>query len=801
MKMLQARTVFSAAAVLLAAMAYPHADRLQATGAPAPPQIAAQASPASAPAARAVLDRYCVGCHNQRVPTANLTLDSMNLADIGQAAPVWEKVVRKLRTGTMPPAGRPRPEPAAYDGLASWLESELDQAAGLKPEPGRTTVHRLNRTEYANVIRDLLALEIDARALLPADDAGYGFDNNADMLAVSPGLLDRYMSAARKISRLAIGDVAMRPSVDTYAVSRYLLQDDRVSEELPFGTRGGLAVRHTFPLDGEYVVRIHVQRRRMPDPQELEVRVDGERIQSFTIGAPGTARSPEDADTPREDGPLEVRLPIKAGPRQVSVGLVRRAAAPEGLGPAHLPVGNISFRGKAGAEIGVDRIDIAGPYNIQGAGDTPTRRRIFVCRPAGENNDSACARQILTALARRAYRRPATANDLQKLLPFYSAGEKNGFEAGIQSALERILVDPQFLFRIERDPGSVPPGTAYRLTDLELASRLSFFLWSSMPDDELLEVAARGRLSEPAVLEHQVRRMLTDARARMLVSSFASQWLYLRNVQAVAPDVNAFPAFDDNLRDAFQQETELFLQSQLREDRSVVELLTANYTFVNERLARHYGMPNIYGSHFRRVKFGDDRRAGLLGQGSILTVTSYATRTSPVVRGKWLLENILGAPPPPPPPDVPDLPDGATDGQPASVRERMEQHRRNPACASCHAQMDPLGFALENFDAIGRWRTVNEGGTPIDASGSLPDGRRFNGPAELRRLLLARRENVAATVVEKLLIYALGRGLEPYDMPAVRTIVREAESSDYAWSSLVLGIARSTPFRLRRSES
>lgn len=754
-----------------------------------------------ASASRAVLDRYCVTCHNRQLRIAGLTLDTMGLERVGEAAPAWEKVVLKLRTGTMPPVGRPRPDRPTYDSLASWLETALDRHSASAPNPGRPAIHRLNRAEYTNVIRDLLGLEIDARALLPADDTAYGFDNNADVLTLSPLLLERYMSAARRISRLALGDPTLRPSVESYTVSRYLVQDDRASEDLPFGTRGGIAVRHSFPLDGQYAISVHLQRRRSREPQELELRVDGVRVGTFTIGNdPGAQRAQDAADTPAADPRLEVRVTVTAGPHLVGVALVQKTMAPEGTAPSQLPVGNISFAGRRGAETSVERVDIDGPYDARTPADSPSRRKVLFCRPSTEGNDEACARRVLSTLARRAYRKGVTDRDLGRLLTFYTAEKAaGGFDAGIRSALERILVDPQFLFRIERDPSTATPGTPYRLTDVELASRLSFFLWSSMPDEELLDLAVRGTLHQPPILERQVRRMLVDVRSSALVSNFAMQWLHLRNVPALAPDVNAFPAFDENLRQAFLRETELFLESQLRADRSVAELLNADYTFVNERLARHYGLPNVYGSHFRRVTYPDGRRAGLLGHGSILSVTSYATRTSPVVRGKWLLENILGAPPPSPPPNVPNLPERGVDGKTASVRERLEQHRSNPVCASCHAQMDPLGFALENFDAIGRWRTTSEDDSPIDATGALPDGARFEGPAELRTLLLARRENFVTTVVDKLLTYGLGRGVEYYDMPAIRKIRRDAAANDFRWSSLIAGLVKSTPFQMRRA--
>jgi cytochrome c5 len=805
------RAVVGIAVCALAAGGYLHAAGLQTTVAapvrpPGPSSTAATASSSN----RALLDRYCVTCHSERLRTGNLILakEAVDPDHVRTAVPVWEKVVQKLRSGAMPPAGRPRPDPSAVDALVSSLETSLDRTAAETPNPGRPTIHRLNRAEYANAIRDLLALDIGATTLLPPDDAAFGFDNNADVLTISPGLFERYMSTARRIARLAIGDPTLRPAVETYELSRYLLQDDRVSEDMPFGSRGGIAIQHYFPLDAEYAVKVQLQRRRPTDAQQLEIRVDGERVKLFQVGG-SAAKSADDSENQSASGPFEVRLPVKAGPHLVAATFLQRTIVPDGLSPAYLPVGNISFRGKRGAEGTVERVEIAGPYNSQGPSDTPSRRRIFVCRPAARRSspdtqasEDGCARRILGTLARRAYRRPIADQDLQKLLKFYRQGRaQDGFDAGIQSALERLLVDPQFLFRVEREPAVPPTGGVFRVSDAELASRLSFLLWSSIPDDELLDLATRGKLADGAVLEQQVRRMLGDPRASALVSNFAAQWLYLRNVRAVAPDVNAFPGFDGNLREALLEETELFVTSQLREDRSVVDLLTANYTFLNERLARHYGVPGIYGSHFRRVTITDPNRVGLLGQGSILMVTSYATRTSPVVRGKWLLENILGAPPPAPPANVPPLPDAGAEGRVMSVRERMEQHRKDPVCASCHAQMDPLGFALENYDAIGRWRSADETHAAIDSTAMLADGRIVHGPVELRELLVAKRENFVTTVTQKLLTYALGRGLEAYDMPAVRRIVRDAEQSDYRWSALILGIAKSVPFQMRRSES
>ena len=756
--------------------------------------------------ARATIGRYCVTCHNDRLRTAGLSLAGLDVDNLPAHATTWEKVAAKLRTGEMPPAGAPRPVGAASRALATWAESTLDRAAAAAPNPGRPAIHRLNRVEYANAVRDLLALEIDSRSLLPTDDQAFGFDNIAATLTVSPGLMDRYLLAARRIARLAIGDPSLGPVVETYRAARLLTQDDRMAEEMPFGTRGGLSVRHHFPLDGEYVLRIRTQGATSRTAgEQIDVRLDGERVALLTT--PGRTSLIVGEGAP--DAQLETRFAAKAGPRMLGVSLVKRTVVTEGLTPAYLPVGSISFRS---AGIGV--VEIEGPFKASGPGDTPSRRRIFVCRPeersevrlkpdttSDTTGERACATKILSTLARRAYRRPVTDADLGTLLTFFENGRREGFDAGVRAALERILIDPEFLLRVERDPKGIRPGHVYRISDLELASRLSFFLWSSITDDQLLEAAAAGQLRDPAVLERQIGRMLGDPRARALVTSFAAQWLHLRNLRAVAPDGNEFPDFDDNLREAFQRETELLLESQLREDRSVVDLLTADYTFVNERLARHYGIANVYGSHFRRVSLARPERRGLLGHGSILTVTSYATRTSPVVRGKWLLENMLGAPPPAPPPDVPALKENDESGKLTSVRERMEEHRANAVCASCHARMDPLGFALENFDAIGRWRTAGEDGQPIDASGALPDGTTFEGPVALRDLLLSRRDEFVMTIAEKMLTYALGRGLEAYDRPTLRAIVRASAPADSTWSSLVRAIVTSPPFQMRKTGS
>ena len=776
----------------------------------APPSTAAQTD-----AQRALLDRYCITCHNQQLRTGGLLLDQVDVEHVGEAAEVWERVVRKLRAGQMPPPGRPRPERAAYDGFATWLATELDRAAAARPNPGRPVVRRLNRLEYTNAIRELLALEIDGRALLPTDESGYGFDNIGDVLSFSPGLLERYMSAARKISRLAIGDPTRPSSIDTYKVSPFLLQEGRLSEDLPFGSRGGTAIRHNFPTDGEYVLRIRLGRRFDNDAiqglaarEQLDVRLDGARVKLFEVGGecvdsqeprctlpPGVVPVSEYGRT--ADEPLHVRFATKGGPRLIGVSFINRAVgAAEGAGPVRRPTSEL--RNTEDAPMSVASVEVEGPFNAAGPPNTPSRDRILVCRPAGAEDEEACAGRVLGTLARRAYRRAITSRDLEALLGFYRTGHAaGGFESGIQFALEGLLVSPDFLLRVEHDPPHAAPGSAYRIGDVDLASRLSFFLWSSIPDDELLDLAVAGRLGEPSVLEQQVRRMLADNRASALVTNFASQWLFLRDLRVAAPDTQVFRDFDDSLRAAFQRETELFIESQLRGDRSVVELLNADHTFVNERLARFYGIPNVYGTHFRRVKVTDPARRGLLGHGSILTVTSYSNRTSPVQRGKYVLDNLLGSPPPAPPPNVEGLAEAGEGGAPATtVRARMEAHRQNPVCAGCHAQMDPIGFALENFDAIGKWRE-SEFGAPIDAVGALPDGTTLDGPAELRKTLVLRQREFVHTLVEQLLTYALGRGVEYYDGPAIRRIVTNAAPADYRWSALILGVIDSVPFRMR----
>ncbi|HEV8395875.1 MAG TPA: DUF1592 domain-containing protein [Vicinamibacterales bacterium] len=776
---------------------------------------------APAPTARATLDRYCVTCHNQRVRSGELTLDGLDVANVVPHAATWEKVVRKVRAGAMPPAGMPRPDGATAAALVSELAAALDRTA--TPNPGRPLLHRLNRAEYANVVRDLLAIDVDVRSLLPADDSAFGFDNNADLLVVSPSLLDRYLTAADRVSALAVGDMTTAPGSDTFYTKGDQSQSQQL-EGLPFGTVGGIGVRYTFPLDGEYDVRVALLRnnlegiRGLEHSHQLEISVDGERVFLGDIGGAveegqtGTITDKSDAT----DARLHVRVPVKAGPRLVAATFVRKMAENTNrLRPF--------LRSNAGTYDSTGRphvksLTIKGPFNPTGPGDTPSRQRVFVCRPTPVRrggpsasakatadksgppdaaDEESCARRILTTLARRAYRRPVADRDVAPLLEFYRDGRKKGsFDAGIQLALRRLLASPTFIFRVEEDPAGLAPGTPYRVNDVELASRLSFFLWSSMPDDALLDLAVAGRLRQPAVLEAQVRRMLADPKAGALVENFAGQWLHIRNLQNVAPNTDEFPDFDNDLRDAFRRETELFFGSIVKEDRDVLDLMTADYTFVNERLAKHYGLSGIYGPQFRRVTLAGEARRGLLGKGSILLATSHADRTAPTLRGKWILENLLGTPPPAPPANVPPFEQTAT-AKPRTIRERLESHRANPLCASCHRTMDGLGFTLENFNAVGAWR-VREVGGEVNAEGTMTDGQRAIGVAGLRVALLDHADVFVQTLAEKLMTYGLGRGLQEYDMPVVRRVVRDASAQDRKFSALIMGIVKSTPFQMRR---
>jgi hypothetical protein len=763
-----------------------------------------------------VLTTYCVTCHNDRTRTGGLTLEGADLASVPAAAETWEKVIRKVRAGMMPPPGMPRPDSGRLDAFVSHLETAIDRAAAANPRPGRTALHRLNRAEYANAIRDLLALEIDATALLPPDDESSGFDNIADVLTVSPSLMERYLSASWNISRMALGNTAITPATTIYRVKPDLSQDQHI-EGLPPGTRGGTLVRHTFPVDGEYVIKVRLWRntfdlmRGMEDPHDIEIALDGERLQVVTAGGPDDFRKMAEnpgtfgADLDRR---LTVRLPVQAGTHTIWATTVLKSHAPRDdlIKPfIRTTIDGLDIMG----DPSVDRITIEGPFAATGPGDTASRRKILSCRPQAASEETACATRILSALARQAYRKPVDTATLGVLMDFYRRGRESqgSFERGIESALQFILASPEFLFRIEPDPagsprqaggGAAAARAVYRLDDLSLASRLSFFLWSSLPDEPLLRAASEGRLKDPAVLESQVRRLLADPRSETLIVNFAEQWLHLRNLKNSSPDLAAFPDFDDNLRQAMREETRLFFDSIMREDRSVMDLLDADYTFVNERLARHYGIRNVYGSRFRRVPVPDEARRGLLGQASILTVTSYPNRTSPVERGKWILTNLLGVPPQPPPPNVPPLEESAADGRVLPLRERLERHRRDPVCAGCHRLMDPIGFALENFDGVGGWRTAADG-RAIDASGTLFNGAAIDGVNGLRRELTTRPEVFVGVMTEKMLTYALGRGLEHYDMPAVRTIVRDARAADFRFSAIVLGIVRSVPFQMKET--
>jgi len=783
---------------------------------------------ASNPEPRSLADQYCVTCHSDKLKAGNLSLEGLSLEGAASDAETWEKVVRKVRAGLMPPAGARRPNRVALDTFAGSIEHAIDQAAAAHPNPGRTPLHRMNRVEYANAIRDLLALDVDPSTLLPADDSSRGFDNIADVLGVSPSLLERYVAAAAKISRLAVGEREASPMQVTYTVKGDLSQDQTL-EGQPAGTRGGTIVRHTFPVDGEYSIRLSLLKLSFgqvfgegAEGEELEVTLNGERVKVFKLDevpmffmreVPGSHPPKPQPTAPLEqrvkmtpDIRLEFRIKVKAGPQAIGVAFLRKNyAANEDL--VRRPAAS-TFDVFIGMQYGyttvphLSRVVITGPYDPAGLGDTPSRRRVFVCRPSSSVDESACARQVVSALVRRAFRRAPTDADLEPLLRFYQAerDRTGNFEAGIEMALRRILADPEFVFRFEPPPAGVAPGVPYRIKDTELASRLSFFLWSTIPDDELLELGIQGKLHEPAVLERQARRMIADPRARALVTNFANQWLYLRDLKSASPDGAIFSDFDDNLRQAFRQETEMLFESILREDRSVVDLLTADYTFVNERLAKHYGIPNVYGPDFRRVMVPSDARRGLLGQGSLLLVTSNANRTSPVIRGKWILENLFGTPPPTPPPNVPNLEEKPSATAGTSVRERIERHRANPACAGCHKIMDPIGLSLENFDAIGRWRTVDEG-VPIDASAQLVDGTPLNGPASLRQALVARSDAFVASLTEKLLMYAVGRETKFTDMPAVRAVMRDAARGRYKFPDLLLGIVKSAPFQMRVTEA
>jgi mono/diheme cytochrome c family protein len=771
--------------------------------------VRAAQTPVAGPGAAqaALVGTYCVSCHSDKARTGGLSLEHADYSDMAKSAETWEKVIRKLRVGMMPPPGMPRPDKAALDGLATFLETSIDKAGAAKPHAGRPAMHRLNRAEYANAIRDLLNLDIDAVALLPPDDESNGFDNIADVLKVPPSLMERYLSASWNISRTAVGNPAITPATSTYRVRPDLSQDQHI-DGLPLGTRGGILVKHTFPVDAEYIIKVRLWRntfdlmRGMEDPHQIEIAMDGERLQLVTVGGredfnsmaanPGTFG----ADVDRR---LTVRLPVKAGVHTLwATTILKSNATRDDLIKPFIrtTIDGLDIVG----DPSVDRLTVEGPYGRTDPGDTPSRRKIFICQPIAPQDEPACAKKIISTLTRLAYRRPIDDATLDSVMEFYRSGRANNaaFERGIEAALQFILASPEFLFRFEPDPANAPSSAPYRLSDLALASRLSFFLWSSIPDDELLTVAAQGRLKDPATLEQQVKRMLVDPKSRAMIDNFAEQWLFLRNLKSAAPDLQVFPDFDDNLRSAMKEETTLLFDAIMREDRSVMDLIEADYTFVNERLARHYGIPNVYGSYFRRVKAPGDTRRGILGHGSILTVTSYPNRTSPVQRGKWILTNILGVPPTPPPPDVPALKESGEDGKPRSLRERMEKHRADAVCAGCHKVMDPIGFALENFDGVGHWRTYDDGST-IDPSGTLFNGSKVEGAAALRQMVAGRPDVFVGVMTEKMLIYALGRGIDYRDMPVVRSVVADARAKDYRFSSIILGIAKSAPFQFKEA--
>ena len=759
--------------------------------------------------ARELVNAYCVTCHNDKLKTAGLALDKLDADHPANSAETWEKVIVKLRSRAMPPPGIRRPDNATYDKVSTWLESEIDRTAAAHPNPGRSaSLHRLNRAEYSNAVRDLIAVDVDAQAMLPPDEQAFGFENNADALSMQPALLDRYVSAATWIARRAVGDPTIIPAFVRYGALKdsandqtYLRQVDRLSEDFPLGSKGGVAAHHYFPVDGEYVLRLRLQRawdvviRGLNVPTQFEIRIDGKRVGQLAIGGEKNTSKTYQYDA---DENLLIRVPVSAGLHTVTATMLKADdIEPEGAGPDRIPLFSRSSD-NATAPIAIASLLIGGPYNPQTPVDSPSRHLIYVCHPATAAEETPCATKILTRLARRAYRRGAAPDDVETLLAFYKKARANGnFDQGIRAAVERVLVSPDFLFRIELDPATPNPGATYRISDVELASRLSFTLWSSIPDDTLLDLAIQNKLHEPAVLEQQVTRMFADPRTRTsLIRNFFGDWLQTRNVWLLNPDGTRFPWFDDNLRTAFVTETELFLDAQLKEDRPVTTLLTSDETFLNEQLAKHYGIPGIYGSHFRRVKLTDENRFGLLGKASVLAVTSYTTRTSPTIRGKWLLENILAAPMPPPPPNIPALEASNTENKPLSVRQMLELHRASAACASCHARMDPLGLSLENFDAIGQWRAT-DAGNPIDASGTLLDGTKVTGPRELRLALLAQKTQFIQAVTEKLLTYTLGRGLEYYDAPTVRAIDHAAAANDYRWSSLIAAIVKSPPFQMR----
>jgi hypothetical protein len=768
--------------------------------------VSAQSSPAQH---KATIDQYCVTCHNQRLKTGGLSLDTLDIANVQASAEIWENVVRKVRVGAMPPHGVRRPDQKTTDSLIAWLESELDRTSARSP--GRPVLRRLNRAEYANAIRDLLGLDVDVAALLPPDVSAFGFDNVSDAQGSSPALLQAYLAAARKISASAVGDPRIATGSDTYSVRQDLSQDVHL-EGLPLGTVGGMRARHTFPVDGEYEFQVRLYRtnlsaiRGLEDPHDLELTLDEAPILRASIGGEkdliGLQTNPTDTSDALEASRLRVRRVVKAGQRDVAAAFLD--ATPPLFETNRLQRFIRDFSNPFDAEGAphVQSITIQGPFGTKTVGAPPSPR-VFICRAGRGLSEDACARRILSTLATKAYRRRISDAELTDLLHYYSQAKTGGsFADGIQFGLRRILASPSFVFRPEAEPTSIAAGTAYRVTDTELATRLSFFFWSSLPDGALMRAAGEGRLKDPDVLGSQITRMLADGRSSAFVSNFAGQWLHLRNLKGKVPNSELFPDFDDNLRQAFQREAELFFESVLREDRSVLDLMNADYTFVNERLARHYGIPNVFGSDFRRVSLADDSRRGILGKGAVLLVTSHPTTTSPVLRGKWVLENLVGAPPPPPPANLDTaLKTDPPGSAPKTMREQMEQHRTNPVCANCHQVMDPIGFALENFDLVGGWRTRDANGLPLNTADVLMDGTKIDGAASLRQALVRRPDVFVQTLTEKLMVYALGRGLTFEDMPEVRKVVRGAARKGYRFSALIQGIVESVPFTMREAGS
>ncbi len=762
-------------------------------------------APSIAASHQATLTQYCVTCHNARVRTGGLAIDELDVANVNRDKDAWEKVVRKLRVSAMPPSGARRPDVATSNALITWLEGELDRTG--TNHPGRPTLRRLNRAEYANAIRDLLALDVDVRSLLPPDVAAFGFDNVADAQGSSPALLQAYLAAARKISAVAVGDSRIAVGSETYTARQDLSQDVHL-DGLPLGTVGGLRATHTFPLDGEYEFQVRLYRtnlsamRGLEDPQEVELTVDGERILTASVGGEqdliDLQTNPTDTSDKIESTRLRVRRFVNAGQRDVAAAFLEKTSPAFETHRLQRFIRDFANPFDAEGAPHVLSIGVQGPFNAQGAA-TPPSPNVFVCTPSTAAEEDGCARRILSSLAGRAYRRAPSATEITGLLSAYEQGRADGsFNTGVQFGLRRILASPSFVFRPEVEPPSAAAGATYRITDLELASRLSFLLWSSIPDEELLRVAREGRLSQPATLLAQMRRLLADPRSSAFVSNFAGQWLHLRNLRSITPNSDLFPDFDDNLRLAFQREAELFFESVLRENRSALDLMTADYTFVNERLARHYRIPGVFGSSFRRVRLDDPARHGLLGKGAVLMATSHPTTTSPVLRGKWVLENIIGTPPPAPPADLDTaLKTDPPGSAPRTMREQMERHRTNPICASCHQTMDPIGFALENFDVVGEWRTKDRAGLALNTSDVLTDGTKITGVVSLRQALVRRPDVFVQTFTEKLLVYALGRGLTAEDMPIVRKIVRDAGQQQYRFTALLQGIVTSAPFQMR----